>query len=318
MSALHQLKDGVDGTRHHIGVVAASVVGETEKVAPCNDGQAQGFFETVVDSDGPHGKVVGDHDSSETKLVAEQLFDYDRGEGGRKVVAEVAVDDMCHHDHVDNAFVDECMVGFKFSFLPGVGYVDEAGMGVAGGAAVAGEVFQATDNILFVQLVEPDGGTAGDGGRVGGETAPQIANDGTGGVDIDIHAGCEVEVDACFVQLLRNDGSVASHAVVASFGRGLGSHGGGETVADTHPCHVAAFLVDADKEVAVGVLLQIGAKGFQLVGRQDVAVAGARGSIVFKKDDTAHMVLLDVADDVVVGLEGGATKAHKEHFADVL
>ena len=318
MSALHQLEDGVDGTGHHIGVVAASVVGETEEVAPCNNGQTQGFLKPIMAGDGPHGEVVGDHHPVETKLVAEQFFDDDGGEGGGKVVAEVAVDDMCHHHHVDNSFVDKGAVRLQLCFFPGIGYVDKTGVGVAGGTAVSGEVFQAADDLLFVQLVEPYRGASGDGGGVGGEAASQLADDGAGRVDVDIHAGGEVEVDACLAEFLSDDGGVAGHAVVAPFGGGLGGHGGGEAVAGAHTGHVAAFLVDADKQVAVGVLLQVGAERLELVGRQDVAVAGAGGSVVFKKDDAAYMVLLYVADDVVVGLEGGAAEPHKEHLADVL
>ena len=47
-------------------------------------------------------------------------------------------------------------------------------------------------------------------------------------------------------------------------------------------------------------------------------MAGAGGCVVFKEDDAAHVVVADVADDMVFVGDGGAAEAHEEYFADVL
>ena len=230
-AVLHKLLDGFDGVRHHVGVIAAPVVGKAEKVASGHDGKAQGLLEAIVGSDGTHGKVVGNNNTVETKLVAEQLGHDGWREGGGEFVAEVAVDDVSHHYHVDESFVNKCAIGFEFYLFPCFGDVDKAGMGVASGAAVAGEVFEATDDVLSVQFVEPEGGAAGHGGGVGGEAASQFAYDGARGVDIDVHAWGEVEVDASLGEFPGYDGGIAGDTVVAPMGGGLGCHGTGEAVA---------------------------------------------------------------------------------------
>ena len=97
--------------------------------------------------DGTHGEVVGDNDTGETKLVSEQFVDYGRGERGGEVVAEGAVNDMIHHDHVDTAGGDKVAVGLQFAFLPGGGDIDKACVGVAGGTSMSGEVFKAGDDV---------------------------------------------------------------------------------------------------------------------------------------------------------------------------
>lgn len=254
-SVFYKLEYSLHGMGDNVGVVAAAVVGEAEEVASGLDGQAEGLFEPVVPGDGSHGEVVGDDDTVETELGTQDFFYDGGGEGGREVVAKVAVDDVCHHHHVDDVFVDECAVGQEFFFLPGFGHVDKAGMGVAGGTAVAGEVFEAADDVFFVQLVEPEGGEVSDGDGVGREAALQFANDGAGGVDIDIDAGGEVEVDAGGTEFVGNDGGIAGDTVVAALSGGLCALGGGEAVAGAHAGYVAAFLVDADEEVATGVFL---------------------------------------------------------------
>jgi len=318
MPLVDSFQDGFDGTRDEVGVVAAAVVGEAEEVAARIDGHAEGLGKAILPGDGPHGEVVGDNHPGETKVVAQQFANDKGGEGGGQVVAKGAVDNMGHHDHVDVALADEVAVGLEFGLLPSVGDIDKTRMGVAGGTAMAGEVFEAADDVLFVEFVEPDGGTAGDGGGVGGEAAPEFADDGAGGIDVDIDAGRKIEVDAGLGECAGHDGGCVGHAVVAIAGRGLGREGRGEAVAGAQTHHVAPFLVDGDEEVAATIFAQGGTEVAQLLGRLDVAVACAGGSVVFEQDDAADVVLLEVADDVVVLVDGGATEAYEEYLSDVL
>ena len=149
------------GAWHEVGVVGVAVVGEAEEIASGKKGQAQGFLEAVLAGDGTHGEVVGDYYTLVSKLVAEQLLDYERGERGGQIVAEVAVDDVCHHDHVGIAVGDEFAVGFKFGFLPGFGYIDQSGVGVAFGTAVAGEVFETGEDAFFAVGFDVERSTLG-------------------------------------------------------------------------------------------------------------------------------------------------------------
>ena len=82
--------------------------------------------------------------------------------------------------------------------------------------------------------------------------------------------------------------------------------------------HVASFLVDTDEEFVVGIFLQVGAELFDLLGRLDVAVAGAGGSIVLEEDDASDVVVAYVAHDGAFVVDGGAAEPYEEHLADVL
>ena len=319
VAVLDVLQDGFHGAGNHLGVVcAAAVVGEAEHVAAGQDGHFEGFGKAVLVGDGAHGQVVGDDDAAETKLFAEFAADGEGREGGGQAVAHLAVDDVGHHDHVCVAFGDEVAVGGQFGFLPGAGDIYEAGMGVARRAAMAGEVFEAGDDAVLALDVEPDAGALGDALGVGREAAAHFADDGAGGVDVDIHAGGEVEVDAGFLELLGDDEGVVGDALVAGFGRGLGGFGGGEAVFGAQARDVASFLVDTDEEAASAVLLEVGAELLYLAGRFDVAVACAGGGVVLEEDDVADVVLLNVADDMACFADSGAAEADEEHFADVL
>ena len=69
-------------------------------------------------------------------------------------------------------------------------------MGVARGAAVAGEMFEARDDAFLSLQGYPDAGVVGDLVGIARETASQLAYDGTFGIDVHIHTGSEIEVDA--------------------------------------------------------------------------------------------------------------------------
>ena len=77
-------------------------------------------------------------------------------------------------------------------------------------------------------------------------------------------------------------------------------------------------MVNADEEAASAIFLQVGTEGAELLGRLHVAVAGAGRSVIFEKDDAAHMVVADVADYVVLFVDGSATETYKEYFSDIL
>ena len=184
-------------------------------------------------------------------------------------------------------------------------------MGVAAGTPVAGEMFDAGDDSLFVVLFNPDGGEMSYFVGVGGETAAQFADNGALGVDIDIDTGGEIEVDASFAEGGGDGARVAGDAVVAAAGGGFSGEGRGEAVAGAETGNIASFLVNAYKKGFGGVFLEVCTEVFDLLWRADVAVACAGRGVVFEENDTAHMVFGDIADYGVLFGDGGATKSHQ-------
>ena len=120
-------------------------------------------------------------------------------------------------------------------------------MGVARRAAVSREVFQTAHHALLRLAVEPGGTAVGDLRCVGREAATQPADDRAVGVDVDIGAGGEVEVDAQVAEHGSGTAGMVTHRVDAALGHLLGRRrGDGEAVAHLETRHTSALLVDAD------------------------------------------------------------------------
>lgn len=119
-----------------------------------------------------------------------------RGEGGGAVGIEAGVEDVGAHDHVAETGGDEALEGDEFFFGPGGGDVDEAEVGVAGGAAVAGEVFRAGEEDA-VGAVGADvfrSVAHRDGLGIGGEAAALALDDRVVGVGVEVDDGGEIRV----------------------------------------------------------------------------------------------------------------------------
>ena len=191
-------------------------------------------------------------------------------------------------------------------------------MGVVARTAVSGEVLEAGDDALSLLLFDPYGGALRHAAWAGSEAAVELADDGAGGVDVDVDAGGEIEVDAEVVQRAGCQPCAAAHAVDSAFGACRRRGERREAVLRFEACDASSFLVDADEECFAAKSLKVSAKAFQLCWRADVAWTRMRGGVVFEEDDASDVVLADVADDVACVAECGSAEADKEHLGDVV
>jgi len=326
-AVFYQTEDEVDSAGHDVGVVAAAVVGEAQHVGAGVDGQSQHGGVAIVLCHSAHGHVVGDDDAVEVHAVAQQGCQGGVGESGGHGAVDGGVEDVGSHNHphlsrgivwMHACAVYQCLVWYELVVLPGVADVGEAQVGVAARAAVSGEVLEASCDSLPLLFVDPYCGALRHATCVVAETAFQLADDGAGGVDVDVDAGCEVEVDAHVVEGAGGELRAASHAVESGACRRLCRCEVRESVLFFESADASAFLVDADEEGFVVEVLQVVAEFFQLLRRADVAWPRVRGGVVFEEDDAADVVLSDVTHYVAGVADGGAAEADEEHLCYVV
>lgn len=249
----YETQDDVDCLRDDVGVVAiGAIIAEAEEVAACVDGLEDDGFEVVVVDYGAHSEVVGNDDAVEAHLIAKQTRYGGLRERGGPERVDAAVDDMSHHDGGHLFVGHEDAIGSEFVGLPCAANVDKTFVGIGGGGAVAGKMFQATNHSMSAKLLQPDATAGSHLVGIGRETAFEFSDDGASRIDIDIGHGCIVEVDAGALEHLRRQSGIVPHAVGAAESRLPWRRDARKSVDGTHATHLATLLVDAYEQWLTG------------------------------------------------------------------
>ena len=95
-------------------------------------------------SDGLHLHVITDDHALEAQSLPEYAGLHRPRKGGRVGWIEVTIDHVGAHDGIASPRRDQLLERDEFALMPRGGDVHEAEMGVAGGAAVSGEMFRAS------------------------------------------------------------------------------------------------------------------------------------------------------------------------------
>src|SRR5690606_18845681 len=198
---------------------------------------------------GPHPDGVRDQHAVGAELAAQELGQGGAAECGGQVRAEGGDAQVAAHDRPD-AGLDGGAEGRQVAFgeqVAGGVHGGQRQVGVGGGVAVAWEVFGAGGDAGTLEAGHEGGGVAGDGGGAGAEGAD--ADDGVGGVGVDVGGGRVVEGDAGGGEHAAEPAADASGEVdvVDHAERPVAGHGAAGL--DFEAGDGAAFLVDGDDRV---------------------------------------------------------------------
>ena len=192
-------------------------------------------------------------------------------------------------------------------------------MRVTGGAAVPGEMLDGAPDPNRVLRLDEGGRLLGHDRWVGGEAAPQRADDRVVGVDVQVHDRCKVEVDPHRAEGVAHGSRLLSgvHGIVAKSHLLLGN-GGRKAVALVKAGNQAALLVDGRDQRNRSGRLQTGDQGPQLLGGLHIPHRGPGRGVVVEQDHASQGVVADVGDDRARFLKGQPAEADQQHLPDLV
>ena len=130
-----------------------------------------------------------------------------------------------------------------------MGNIHQAHVRVTHHSAMAGVMFQATQDTMIGQACQHGLPVVRDPGRICAITALQRANSQTRRLAINIHTGRKIKVKTRVLQFLAQPGVVLARLVDTQIrGNLAGCQGFNKTMAAVETLNFAAFLVDIDKQ----------------------------------------------------------------------
>ena len=241
---------------HPLDCVLVQVVAEPERVR-AGDQRADGrFLDAVGRADGGHLERVGDDQTVEAELAAQQSGQ-DRLAEARRRVVQVGHEQMAGH-HGLNARGDRGAERQQRRVEVALDH-RELAVRVGSRVPVAGEVLRAGRHALALRAGDERSDVTRDELGVGAEAAH--ADDGVQGIRVGVRDRGEVQVDARRGQLARDracDRLGQRHVVDGAEREVAGVRA---AVLGLEPRHVAALLVDRDQELG-----PLGAKGARQLG----------------------------------------------------
>ena len=297
-----------------VQVVHAAVpiqhAGHEQNVHTSLDGLDAGLGLSVQIGQTCHVHGIGDENAVVTHVTAYDVGQELLGDRGGDVVAvlhggvNLGIGDVGHHEHV-GARIHSSLEGDQLHVLDlliALVHNGQAGVGVGGGIAVAGEVFGSGDHVGGVDALNHGNSIVCD--FVGVIAEGTQTDDGVIGVVVHIHHRGEVGVDAQGAELAADDG--AGPLGVLGVTGGAHGHVAGQSAAGAQTVHNAALLVNADEHGHRAVLaLQV--LRLQVLDQIEALLGGL--DVVGEEDDAAKVVVVEHLGHLIVHLgevRGGA------------
>src|SRR5579885_1051913 len=227
-------------------------------------------------TDAFHVEAIGNHDAIISQLIAQQAVDGFRRQFGGQIGVDGGHQDICGHKHSGISLRNHHPVGSQIdAFKLREAALDngQAQMGVRGHGAEAGEVFEASGNVIFLQTVEK---CARVGNNDLGSTAKHARLQNRRINRMYIDDGSKVGVHAQLPHPLRSlRPLLASNSRIA--GGGHLRRRGQIAMKGVQPVYQAAFLIGCDEQRDTSIVHSLSREGIQsadnIVRRVKVMVA---------------------------------------------
>ena len=306
---------------------------DQENIHPRADGQAGSVQPAEVLGDGVHLQGVGDHHPIKAHVSPEDAGDDGLGQGGGEGdglpgrdggiggLFQLGELDVGGHNSLGSGVDGRLEGGQLICLQPVIAPIHpgEAGVAVRGGVAVAGEVLEGGNDPRLLHPPEVGHSLVRGGPGIVGE-GPQ-ADDGIGGLVVDVQHRGEVHVQALSHDLLPQDGGQGRgvrRAVRRPQGHVPRAQGPLAQAGD-----VAHLLVHGQEKLGA---VPPGGVGLLEGGGETEGLGGLR-KVLRKEDDPGKAVVLEAGGDVAVdrrhppgppGGVGPGPEGGHDHLADLL